>query len=109
MHLTVTLIICRGKKNVGAIEMGEASISITDFGEGLDRKRLRLLTTLGGTDKASDPNKIGNFGIGFVSIFNPKLETKTVRVLTCCEEENVELLFTVTDPMRTTRYTSQNS
>ena len=106
----------------GAIEMGEASISITDFGEGLDRKRLRLLTTLGGTDKASDPNKIGNFGIGFVSIFNPKLETKNVRVLTCCEEENVELLFTVTDPMKrltllfllvtlieTTRYTSQDA
>ncbi len=84
----------------GAIETGETSISITDFGEGLDRKRLRLLTTLGGTDKASDPDKIGNFGIGFVSIFNPKLETKTVRVLTCCEEENVELLFTVTDPMK---------
>ena len=84
----------------GAIETGEASISITDFGEGLDRKRLRLLTTLGGTDKASDPDKIGKFGIGFVSIFNPKLKTRRVRVLTCCEEENVELLFTVTDPMR---------
>ncbi len=83
----------------GAIETGENSISITDFGEGLDRKRLKLLTTLGGTDKASDPNKIGKFGIGFVSIFNPKLKTKSVRVLTCCEGENVELSFEVTSPM----------
>ncbi len=83
----------------GAIETSEKSISITDFGEGLDRTRLKLLTTLGGTDKASDPNKIGKFGIGFVSIFNPKLKTKCVRVLTCCEGENVELSFDVTDPM----------
>ena len=83
----------------GAIETSENSISITDFGEGLDRKRLKLLTTLGGTDKASDPDKIGKFGIGFVSIFNPKLKTKCVRVLTCCEGENVELSLEVTDPM----------
>jgi len=82
------------------IETGASVISITDYGEGLDRKRLRLLTTLGGTDKELDPDKIGKFGIGFVSIFNPKLETKRVRVLTCCEGEFVEMQFTVTDTAR---------
>lgn len=84
------------KKRVD-IETGATEITIIDFGEGLDRKRLRLLTTLGGTDKELDPDKIGKFGIGFVAIFNPKLDTKRVQVLTCCEGEYVELLFTVAD------------
>ena len=82
------------------LEAEENQIAITDFGEGLDRKRLRLLTTLGGTDKELDPDKIGKFGIGFVAIFNPKLETQRVKVLTCCEGEFVELEFTVHDPAK---------
>ena len=47
----------------GDILSDEKSISITDYGEGINRERLRLLTTLGGTDKESDPEKIGKFGI----------------------------------------------
>ena len=82
------------------IETGENEIKIIDFGEGLNRKRLRLLTTLGGTDKELDPDKIGKFGIGFVSIFNPKLDTKSVQVLTNCEGEAIELLFSVHDPTK---------
>lgn len=80
---------------LGKIESGERYISIADFGEGMDRKRLKLLVTLGGTDKKDDPSKIGTFGIGFFSIFNPKLETKKVRVITKCEGNTVELVFVV--------------
>jgi hypothetical protein len=54
-----------------------------------------LLATLGGTDKAGDCSKIGRFGIGFFSIFNPALGTRRVRVLTRCEGQTVELAFDV--------------
>ena len=81
----------------GEITSEATTISITDYGEGMSRARLKLLTTLGGTDKDDDPNKIGKFGIGFVSIFNPRLGTKAVRVRTCCEGHGVELFFKVED------------
>ncbi|MBD3383712.1 hypothetical protein GF407_02195 [candidate division KSB1 bacterium] len=81
----------------GDIHTGPSWISITDYGSGLGRNKLQLLTTLGGTDKAGDKNKIGAFGIGFFSIFNPKLSTKKVEVLTCCEGQTVKLVFTITE------------
>ena len=37
----------------GTIETGRRSIAITDWGEGMDMGRLRLLTTLGGTARTS--------------------------------------------------------
>jgi hypothetical protein len=47
---------------------------------------------------AKNTGKIGQFGIGFFSIFNPGLCTKKVRVLTMCEGHGVELVFTINDP-----------
>jgi len=89
---------CPWDNRTGEIETYEYSISITDYGEGMDRDRLKLLVTLGGTDKNEDPDKIGTFGIGFFSIFNPALGTQRVTVTTKCEGEVVRLIFTVKDP-----------
>ncbi len=82
----------------GKIKSGKGWISIIDFGEGMDRDRLALLVTLGGTDKNNNISKIGTFGIGFFSIFNPKLKTRKVRVITQCEGQVVEILFVVKEP-----------
>lgn len=81
----------------GEIETDGNCISITDYGEGMDRKRLKMIATLGGTDKSGDNSKIGSFGIGFFSIFNRKLGTQKVTVTTKCEGHYVELVFTVID------------
>lgn len=82
----------------GEIKTTSDTITISDWGEGMDVRRLALLTTAGGTDKSSDENKIGQFGLGFISIFNPKLETEKVTVVTNCEGHTVELVFIVTSP-----------
>ncbi len=74
------------------------SVCVRDRGEGMDLKRLNLLATLGGTDKYQDPNKIGRFGIGFFSVFNPRLHTSKVTVRTLCESHVVVLEFLV-DPL----------
>lgn len=84
----------------GEIKSGHDWISITDYGEGMDTKRLSLLATLGGTDKYGDTEKIGQFGMGFMSMFNPKLKTKRITVVTRCEGNAVELVFNVTDPKK---------
>jgi len=73
-------------------------ISITDFGEGMDRVRILLLTTVAGTDKHDNPDKIGKFGIGFYSIFNKALGTKNVCVDTKCEGTFVRINFRIIDP-----------
>ncbi len=86
------------KERKGAISTNIDSISITDWGEGLDTKRLELLATAGGTDKAGDNSKLGRFGLGFISIFNPRLFTRRVVVLTRCESHVVEMIFTVKNP-----------
>ena len=83
------------EKRRGEIITHRNMISITDYGEGLDRKKIKLLLTLGGTDKDKDPSKIGMFGIGFFSIFNPKLGTQKVKVTTNCEGHAVEISFLV--------------
>jgi hypothetical protein len=82
----------------GEIETGIDWISLTDYGEGLNMDKIKLLLTLGGTDKDKDPSKIGMFGIGFFSIFNPRLGTKQVKVTTICEGQPVEILFIVENP-----------
>lgn len=82
----------------GEIVTSRNIISITDWGEGMDLKRLSLLTTVGGTDKYGDDAKIGKFGLGFISIFNPNLGTREVTVITKCEGQTVELNFKVNDP-----------
>lgn len=82
------------------IETGRDSIVITDFGEGMSVDRLRLLATLGGTDKTGDAGKIGKFGIGFVAIFNPTLGTRKVTVTTKSDGQYVELVFDVLNPDR---------
>jgi hypothetical protein len=79
----------------GIITTTNDSISVTDFGEGMNRSRLQLLLTLGGTDKSNDISKIGTFGVGFFSIFNPQLKTREVKVTTRCEGHTVELIFSV--------------
>jgi hypothetical protein len=82
----------------GEILTGDKMISITDFGTGLTLNKLKLLITLGGTDKSNDQSKIGMFGIGFFSIFNPLLHTRKVIVTTKCEGQVVELTLTVIHP-----------
>lgn len=77
-----------------------ARLTITDWGEGMSRERLRLLTTLGGTDKAGDASRIGQFGIGFFAIFNPALGARRVTVTTRCEGHTVQLRFVVADPLQ---------
>jgi len=64
------------KKRRGEIESNEDSIAITDYGEGMARKRLILIVTLGGTDKSDDPSKIGTFGTGFFLFSIRNLEPK---------------------------------
>jgi hypothetical protein len=77
------------------IETGDQWIAIRDYGEGMSTERLRLLITLGGTDKYNDPEKIGQFGMGFMAMFNPRLGTKVIKVITRCEGHTVQLVFTV--------------
>jgi hypothetical protein len=79
----------------GEIESGPDWISIRDFGEGMNTERLRLLVTMGGTDKFTDPEKIGQFGMGFMAMFNRKLGTRKIIVITRCEGQTVRLIFDV--------------
>lgn len=81
-----------------SIQTSDGCISVTDYGEGLSRERLVLIVTLGGTDKKGDASKIGRFGVGFFSIFNPALGTRKVTVTTRCEGQPVELVFHVVKP-----------
>jgi hypothetical protein len=80
------------------IDSWSTGIALTDYGEGMPLVRVRLLLTLGGTDKADHPEKLGYFGNGFFSIFDPRLGIKVVRVVTKCEGQMVEILFTVREP-----------
>ena len=83
------------------------SIRIIDFGEGFSLDRVKMLLTLGATDKFHNNNKIGRFGIGFVSIFNQRLGTTKVVVTTRCEGEVVELIFEILDPGKRPRISSR--
>ncbi len=83
------------EERMGEICTGRDWISIKDYGEGMNTERLRLLITLGGTDKDNDPQKIGQFGMGFMSMFNRKLGTKEILVKTRCEGQTVQLVFKV--------------
>ena len=91
----------------GIIKSTSTSISITDFGSGLNQKKLELITTLGGTDKSTDKSKIGTFGIGFFSIFSPKLGTEKLLVSSNCEGVPVELTFDVHTPGKIPEITSK--
>ena len=71
------------------------SYMVRDYGEGMDLHRINMVTTIGGTDKANDSSTIGQFGLGFYSIFNPKLGTRRVSVQTGCEGYLVEIEFVV--------------
>jgi len=83
------------EERMGEISTGPDWISIKDYGEGMSTDRLRLLITLGGSDKFNDPDKIGQFGMGFMSMFNRKLGTKEIVVRTRCEGQTVQLTFRV--------------
>jgi hypothetical protein len=83
------------EERMGEISTGQNWISIKDYGEGMNTERLRLLITLGGSDKNNDPLKIGQFGMGFMSMFNRRLGTKEIVVKTRCEGETVQLVFKV--------------
>ncbi len=82
----------------GSIEADGYNISIEDYGEGMDLARIELLITLGGTDKNLDPSKIGQFGMGFFSMFNPALKTQRVEVKTISDGVPVSIDFIVDDP-----------
>ncbi len=79
----------------GIITFGDKWISLKDFGSGLDLNKIKLVTTIGGTDKSNDHKKIGKFGIGFFSIFNPKLGTRKVEITTMCEGQAIRLEYTI--------------
>ena len=83
------------EERMGEISNGPNWISIADYGEGMNTERLKLLITLGGSDKNNDPQKIGQFGMGFMSMFNRKLGTKEIMVKTRCEGQTVLLVFSV--------------
>ena len=80
----------------GIITYGDNWISLKDFGSGLNLDKIRLVTSMGGTDKSADPRKIGKFGIGFFSIFNPKLGTERVEITTMCEGQPIRLEYLIT-------------
>ena len=80
------------------INSSEYLFSITDWGSGFTLEKLKLLMTFGGTDKDMDPNKMGQFGIGFFSMFHDNLNTQKIEVTTKVEGETVRMTFTVTDP-----------
>jgi hypothetical protein len=82
-------------ERMGEISTGRNWISIKDYGEGMSTDRLRLLITLGGSDKYNDPEKIGKFGMGFMSMFNSKLGTKEILIITRCEGQTAQLVFKV--------------
>jgi hypothetical protein len=86
------------EERMGEIWTGPKWISITDYGEGMNTGRLKLLVTLGGTDKFNNAEKIGQFGMGFMSMFNRKLGTRQIIVKTRCEGETVQLVFKVKEP-----------
>lgn len=80
----------------GIITYGDYWVSLKDFGSGLNLNKIRLVTQMGGTDKSADPHKIGKFGIGFFSIFNPALGTRKVEITTRCEGQTIKLEYLVT-------------
>jgi hypothetical protein len=82
----------------GEIKTTDNSISITDFGEGFTREKIKLIITLGGSDKTNDKTKIGQFGIGFFSIFNSSLGTTKVVVKTKCDGFCVQISFIISSP-----------
>jgi hypothetical protein len=90
-----------------ALDFTDDSVAITDWGEGMSLGCIDCLLTLGGSDKRFDDKKIGQFGIGFCSLFNPALGTKQVVVTTCCEGAPVELTFIVNDPDKPPAITSR--
>ncbi|MBN1998278.1 ATP-binding protein [candidate division KSB1 bacterium] len=82
---------------------GVKTARMIDYGSGLSPHKLQLLLTLGGTDKDEDQNTIGQFGVGFASIFNPKLGTEWVKVTTKCNGSVVRMTFIVEDPQKPPR------
>jgi hypothetical protein len=83
-----------------AIDFTDNSVAVIDWGEGMSLNRIDCLLTLGGSDKSFDDKKIGQFGVGFCSLFNPALGTRLVVVTTRCEDSFVEMTFTVNDPAK---------
>lgn len=82
-------------KRRGIITYGDDWVSLKDYGSGLNLDKIKLVTSMGGTDKSADNQKIGKFGIGFFSIFNPKLGTKKVEITTRCDGEAIRLEYII--------------
>ena len=78
-----------------AVDFKGDTLSVTDWGQGMSLERIDCLLTMGGSDKHFDDKKIGQFGIGFCSIFNPTLGTRSVLITTRCDGRGVDLIFTV--------------
>lgn len=73
----------------------ETSLSVKDEGTGLSLEKVKLLLTLGGTDKPGDSEKIGRFGVGFFASLNPVLTTTRVEVQTILDGERVKVTVIV--------------
>jgi len=80
------------------IETTPKSFSVIDYGMGFTEEKLRILLTMGATDKANDDDKLGNYGLGFYSLFNRALGTQKVELITKIQDTVIRLIFTVIDP-----------
>jgi hypothetical protein len=70
--------------------------SVTDYGIGMDNEKINALRTLGLSEKEGE-DSIGRFGMGFASVFNPKIGAKKV-VVNTFNGEHKELVFDVIEP-----------
>ena len=81
----------------GEIQTTPTSIEVTDHGQGMDTNRLKLLTTMGGTDK-DGINSIGRFGMGFFAVMSDSLGTQKVTITSRCEAQFIQLVFNIKAP-----------
>lgn len=90
-----------------ALSFSGTTASVTNWGEGMTLEQIRCLLTLGGTDKSFDGDTIGQFGMGFCSVFNPQLATESVVVTTRCEGNTVRIVFNVEKQGKPPRITAE--
>ena len=75
------------------IQLDSDQFSITDYGCGMDEEKIKLLRTLGMTEKSGNYDYIGNFGIGFASLFHPELGVDNIEIDTTNGEKGYRLHF----------------
>jgi histidine kinase/DNA gyrase B/HSP90-like ATPase len=69
--------------------------SVTDYGNGMEEEDVSFLVTFAGSSKTDDSNKIGQFGIGFFSLFAKKLGTTNVTVTSKINDSYWDIIFLI--------------